>query len=178
MFAWINWADVQGNLAASNPGFPFQVLSCSFGEKSDISPKLQEKTWNKSFGIKAKDFIAHTVDYLGSICRLFNLDDWDTRLFHMLWRSNVSVCPVSHSSLHTVAASTVGEHWRTLGMQPAPPVSNEARTYRPMGGNTLLLQCQAWNVPWKITGAYIMKIMSLISCIYWGDMQSHKYKLV
>ena len=32
--------DWEWGYLASNPGFPFRILSCSFGEKSDFSPKL------------------------------------------------------------------------------------------------------------------------------------------
>ena len=42
---------------ALNPGFPFQILSCSFGEKSevnsDFSPKLQDKIRNGKPGFEA-----------------------------------------------------------------------------------------------------------------------------
>ena len=39
---------------ALNPGFPFQILSHSFGEKSDFSPKLWDKIWNGKLGFEAK----------------------------------------------------------------------------------------------------------------------------
>ena len=39
---------------ASNPGFPFWILSRSFGEKSNFSPKLRDKIWNGKPGFKAK----------------------------------------------------------------------------------------------------------------------------
>ena len=39
---------------ASNPGFPFRILSCSFGEKSDFSPKLQDKILNGKPGFEAR----------------------------------------------------------------------------------------------------------------------------
>ena len=34
---------------ASNPGFPFRILSRSFGEKSDFSPKLRDKIGKHGF---------------------------------------------------------------------------------------------------------------------------------
>ena len=110
----------QGDLVArlSVPDF----FSCSF-------PKLRDKIWNRTPGFEARDLV-YNVHYC---CRLINLDDRDTRLFHMLQGSTVSIHPVPHRSLHTVAASIVGEHFRTLGVQPSSPVSSERRTCRHMG---------------------------------------------
>ena len=43
---------VAGNGVASNPGFPFRILSRSFGEKS---PKLQDKIRNGKPGFEARN---------------------------------------------------------------------------------------------------------------------------
>ena len=40
---------------ASNPDSPFRILSHSFGEKSDFSPKLGDKIWDGEPGFEAKD---------------------------------------------------------------------------------------------------------------------------
>ena len=55
----------------------------------------------------------------------------------MLQGSTVSICPVPHPSIHTVAAgivseSIVSETCRTLGVQPLSPVSSETRKCRHM----------------------------------------------
>ena len=42
-----------GHKVASNPRFPFWILSRSFGEKSDLSPKLQDKIQNRKPGFEA-----------------------------------------------------------------------------------------------------------------------------
>ena len=46
--------EVSALSVASNPGFPFRILSRSFGEKSeDFSPKLQDKIRNRKPGFEA-----------------------------------------------------------------------------------------------------------------------------
>ena len=50
----------------------------------------------------------------------------------MLRGSTVSICPVPHPSIYTVAASIVSETCRTLGVQPSSPVSSERRKCRHM----------------------------------------------
>ena len=40
-------------IIASNPGSPFRILSRSFGEKSDFSPKLRDKIRNREPGFEA-----------------------------------------------------------------------------------------------------------------------------
>ena len=53
-----------GSDLASNPGSLFQILSCSFGEKSDFSPKLQDKIWNGEPGFKASSDLQGDVGML------------------------------------------------------------------------------------------------------------------
>ena len=93
---WLNKPKV-----ALNTGFLFQILPHSFGERSDFSPKLWEKIWNRKLGSRL-DLIL-----LAIIAQFEVIIDWHWSLAH-------SIFPWKHVQ-HKCFVLELGQHvyWYT-----------------------------------------------------------------